>query len=257
MKKIEIDDDELIVNATTINDAWHQCLHGILKNGSTYKVTRGSFKDQFRLEILFPPVYIYIKHPDQDMVATIPENSTLPPPTDKADIDEYFSNYLFSDIKKENEQYTYGQRLVNWNGVNQVQNVINMYRNSGFGTNQATMEVGIPSDILLPDPPCLRMIDTRVKDGALHFFVYFRSWDLWGGFPVNLGGLELLKQYMANEIGVKNGRLAASSKGLHLYDPTWTTAVATTKMDWKEFSESVLKRSNNNPELEARLLTMH
>ena len=64
------------------------------------------------------------------------------------------------------------------------------------------MTVGDPQAIYLKDPPCLRGIDTRIRDGRLHFFVYFRSWDLWNGFPANLAAIQLLKEYMAQEIGV-------------------------------------------------------
>ena len=68
------------------------------------------------------------------------------------------------------------------------------------------MEIGMPSDIKLTDPPCLRLIDTRVRYEKLHFILYFRSWDLWGGFHSNLGGLQLVKQYIAEEIGVADGK---------------------------------------------------
>ena len=61
-------------------------------------------------------------------------------------------------------------------------------------------------------------VDTRIQDDHLHFFVYFRSWDLWNGFPSNLGGIQLLKEYMSDEIGVQDGEMIVSSKGLHLYD---------------------------------------
>jgi hypothetical protein len=80
---------------------------------------------------------------------------------------------------------------------------------------------------------CLRQIDTRImaKDGlkkdedpALHFFLYFRSWDLWGGFPANLGAIRLMQEYMADSIGVEAGEIIASSKGLHLYDHSWDIA---------------------------------
>ena len=59
---------------------------------------------------------------------------------------------------------------------------------------------------------------------VLHFILYFRSWDLWGGFPSNLGGLQLVKQYMAEEIGVDDGEMVAVSKGLHLYEYSWELA---------------------------------
>jgi thymidylate synthase len=99
-----------------------------------------------------------------------------------------------------------------------------MYREDGHATNQAYMTVGDPESIYLTDPPCLRGIDTRIKEGKLHFIVYFRSWDLWNGFPANLGAIQLLKEYMASSIGVQDGQIIASSKGLHLYDYVWELA---------------------------------
>jgi thymidylate synthase len=36
--------------------------------------------------------------------------------------------------------------------------------------------------------------------------------------------MQLLKEYVASEIGVEDGELIALSKGLHLYDYTWGLA---------------------------------
>jgi thymidylate synthase len=121
--------------------------------------------------------------------------------------------------KAKGEQYTYGQYL-----EKQIAEVIRMYREDGYNTNQAFMAVGDEESISLTDPPCLRMIDTRIRDNKLHFIVYFRSWDLWAGFPSNLAAIQLLKEYMANAIGVDDGELIASSKGLHLYEYSWELA---------------------------------
>jgi thymidylate synthase len=101
--------------------------------------------------------------------------------------------------------------------LNQIEWIIDTYKQHGQRNNQMVMQVAHPTDLTLIDPPCLRSIDTRIQDGALHFFVYFRSWDLWGGFPANLAGIQNLKEYMATEIGVKDGELVVESKGLHLY----------------------------------------
>jgi thymidylate synthase len=160
-----------------------------------------------------------------------------------------YLSYLLTGAKTETEDYTYGERLVDPKvkmrdsegremkkemplQVNQIEEVIKIYKKQGYGTNQAVMEIGMPSDITLADPPCLRIIDTRVRYGKLHFILYFRSWDLWGGFPSNLGGLQLVKQYMAEEIGVGDGEIVAVSKGLHLYEYSWDLAkLRTNKMN--------------------------
>lgn len=113
---------------------------------------------------------------------------------------------------------TYGERLTHHHRLNQIEHIINTYKTYGYRNNQMVLQVAQPSDLLLSDPPCLRSIDTRIQDGKLHFFVYFRSWDLWGGFPANLAAIQHLKEYMAGEIGVEDGEMVVESKGLHLYD---------------------------------------
>lgn len=112
--------------------------------------------------------------------------------------------------------------------INPFEQVIKDYKEKGYGSNQETIEIAMPSDINLNDPPCLRLIDTRIRYGKLHFIVYFRSWDLWGGFPSNLAGLQRLKGFMAEQIGVEDGEMIASSKGLHLYDYSWELAALRT-----------------------------
>jgi thymidylate synthase len=143
-------------------------------------------------------------------------------------VEEYLP-YLMEDSElKENEQYTYGQRI-----KSQMEAIIRRYRENGYGSNQECIAVARPEDIELEDPPCLRSIDTRIvapdglKEGEphlLHFFPYFRSWDLWGGFPANLAAVRLMQEYMAVMIGVEPGEMLCTSKGLHLYDHTWDVA---------------------------------
>ncbi|MDP2719459.1 MAG: thymidylate synthase, partial [Dehalococcoidia bacterium] len=149
----------------------------------------------------------------------------IPAPTSMDYIENYMS-YLLTSLRADNEQYTYGEDL-----EVQIPEVIKMYREQGHNTNQGYMTVGKPQSIFLEDPPCLRGIDTRVRDGKLNFIMYFRSWDLWAGFPSNLGGIQLLKEFMACEIGVEDGELIVSSKGLHLYDYCWDVARSAAGME--------------------------
>lgn len=234
----------VFIKAFDLDDAWFQCLSKILEYGQVYTIDRGSYKGERRLEFDF--VTIQVTNPQHQIIPIIPEGISIPAPTDMEYIKNYLS-YLLTGEKTETEDYTYGERLVSptvkverKNGlyeelplqVNQIEEVIRMYKEEGEGTNQAIMEIGMPSDIKLGDPPCLRLIDTRLRKGRLHFILYFRSWDLWGGFPSNLGGLELVKQYMAEEIGVENGEIIACSKGLHLYEYAWEWAKIRTRKDY-------------------------
>jgi len=205
------------IEATTLPDAWFQCIYRILEVGKEYIIDRGSYQGQKRLE--FDYITAHIKYPGtRPLIPDIPPQLGIPNPVQEGYLEEYLP-YLMTSEKKSGEDYTYGERL-----EYQIKEVIKMYKEDGYKTNQACMSVSMPSDVDLVDPPCLRSIDCRILDGKLHFVVYVRSWDLWSGFPANLGAIQLLKEYMAGEIGVEDGEMIASSKGLHLYDYTFELA---------------------------------
>ena len=244
------------IEARDLPDLWFQAVHDILDQGRRFTIDRGSYAGQTRLEydyfighVKFPAT--------QPLIPDIPPACGIPNPVEEAYIyggDGYprsYLEYLMTGHKEPGESYTYGERLtrvpitrekLDWwkhsateiidqrrldgkivfeeNGslfLNQIEWIIDTYNRYGHRNNQMVLQVAHPSDVTLIDPPCLRSIDTRIQDGALHFFVYFRSWDLWGGFPANLAGIQNLKEYMAAEIGVKDGEMVVESKGLHLY----------------------------------------
>jgi thymidylate synthase len=211
-----------VIEARDLPEAWFLCLRKTLSEGYEYKIDRGSYAGQHRKELDF--VVVQVRNPGtRPLIPTVPRG--VPPPTSMEYVESYLP-YLMTAHKGKGEQYTYGQYL-----EKQIPQVIKMYKEDGYNTNQAFMAVGDDQSIFLSDPPCLRGIDTRIRDQKLHFFVYFRSWDLWAGFPSNLAAIQLLKEYMASEIGVDDGKLLAISKGLHLYEYSWELARITAGME--------------------------
>jgi thymidylate synthase len=214
-----------VIEARDLSEAWFLCLAKTSVYGREYKISRGSYAGQRRKELDF--VIVWVKNPGtRPLVPNVPQG--VPPPTSMEYIEESYLPYLMTAHKGEGEQYTYGQYL-----EKQITEVIRMYKEDGYNTNQAFMAVGDADSIKLSDPPCLRGIDTRIRDNKLHFFVYFRSWDLWAGFPSNLAAIQLLKEYMAGEIGVEDGELIALSKGLHLYEYAWELAEITARTQYE------------------------
>jgi thymidylate synthase len=210
------------IEARDLSEAWFRCVCKTLEDGYEYKIERGSYAGERRKELDF--VVIQIKYPGtKPLIPDVPQG--VPPPSTMDYVEEYLP-YLMTAHRKEGEQYTYGQYL-----ETQIAEVIRMYQEDGFNTNQAFMAVGDAQSIFLPDPPCLRAIDTRVRYNKLSFVVYFRSWDLWAGFPSNLAAIQLLKEYMASEIGVEDGEIVAVSKGLHLYEYSWELAKIAVRME--------------------------
>jgi thymidylate synthase len=211
-----------VVDARDLPEAWFLCLRRVLTQGREYIIERGSNVGLRRKELDF--IVLQVRHPGRrPLVPDVPLG--VPPPSSMEYVENYLQ-YLLTSFKADTEQYTYGEDL-----ESQIPEVIRIYKEGGHNTNQGFMAVGSKESIKLPDPPCLRGIDTRVANGRLHFIVYFRSWDLWAGLPSNLAGIQLLKEYMASEIGVEDGEIMALSKGLHLYDYTWELAKTTARLE--------------------------
>jgi len=235
------------IKAVTINDLWFQAMSLLLNLGSktnlTYIIEEGSYIGQKRLEYDF--LSFQITFPETRPFIVMPETIKTPPPFDNEFLEQYL-NYIITTYKPKNTIYTYGERLFSDLGnfinlekgeiqsdikyeifknrkTNQIQNVIKKLKKTK-NTNQCCTTIGIPSDIILNDPPCCRIIDFNMKGNRLNMFLYFRSWDLWGGLPLNLAAFQILKEMMADELNVSPGQTFASSKGLHLYDHCWEVA---------------------------------
>lgn len=239
--------------ARDLPDSWFQLVDACYRNGNDYVIEEGSYEGQLRRELDYVTVRI-VDPTVRPLLPDIPPQYGIPNPVEEEYIDNYLP-YILTAEKKPGEQYTYGERLFgpthrldplgeyNRKASSQVDEVIAKF-SRGFGNNQACMTIAQPSDIHLTDPPCMRQIDCRItveKDGftdraRLHFFVYFRSWDLWAGYPANLAALVHLQEYMAVMINdhyhsqdpirteVTPGEIVASSKGVHLYQHFWEFA---------------------------------
>jgi thymidylate synthase len=244
------------IQARDLPDLWFQAVHDILDHGRRFTIDRGSYAGQTRLEYDFFTGHVKYPG-TQPLLPDIPPSCGIPNPVEESYIyggegyERSYIEYIMTGEKEPGESYTYGERLTKvpitgdkrtwWDQcneeiidrrdvdgkmvieendilyLNQIEWVIDTYKKFGERNNQMVLQVAHPSDLTLLDPPCLRSIDTRIQDEALHFVVYFRSWDLWGGMPANLAGIQNLKDYMAGEIGVKDGEMIVESKGLHLY----------------------------------------
>jgi thymidylate synthase len=244
------------IEARDLPDLWFQAVHDILDKGRRFTIDRGSYAGQTRLEYDYFIGHVKYPA-TQPLIPDIPPSCGIPNPVEADYIyggegyNRSYIEYLMTGHKEPGESYTYGERLTRvpirgdkldwWNAenveiidkrdvdgkalfmedgqlyLNQIEWVIQTYKRFGQRNNQMVLQVAHPSDVTLLDPPCLRSIDTRIQDDRLHFVIYFRSWDLWGGMPANLAGIQNLKEYMAGEIGVQDGEMIVESKGLHLY----------------------------------------
>ena len=204
--------DNKIIIGNTIEDIWRDAIWCCVRNGYDYRIERGSYEgDKIRrqLDSLMIKVLTPWKRP---LSVRLPESIPFSIVTEDY-IEEYFMSKILSDEKSDNEDYTYGQFI-----MKQLDDVIGMLQNTK-NTNQAVIEIGNGASIYFKDPPCLKLIDFKVINNKLNLITYWRSWDLINGLPVNLGGMQLLKEYvLANVRDLEDGELICYSSGGHIYD---------------------------------------
>ena len=246
----------IFIEGTNLPDVWYQTLYKIIEVGRDFKIDRGSFAGQSRKECDFITIHAKCPGVGE-LLPKLNPALNLDDPCAQDFLDDYLSYLMTAEKKEgESYTYgsrltsvlldksfnryinPHTEKIITkdreiWddqniiegklsngayeNFLNQIELLIWTYKAKGHRNNQMILQVGQPSDLLLQDPACLRHIDSRIQDGKLHFFPYFRSWDIFGGMPANLAAIELLKQYCADQIGVENGEIIASSKGAHIY----------------------------------------
>jgi len=229
------------IDGTTLMDTWFQLLYQVWHIGRKYKIDTGSYAGQTRLEFDFVSGMARYPH-ERPLAPIMPEG--IPVPTTDGDIEKYFANYLMDYNLEDHEHYRYSSwinlpllnihaKIVDSNAPfreSQLEWVIRHFKEKGYGNNHCFINIGnLHSNFAYDKPyrneserltsPCLRGIDFKIKGGKLIVGVIFRSWDLYSGWPENMGGFTLLNEYVAEQLdGVEAGPLCFTSMGLHCYD---------------------------------------
>jgi len=228
-----------LIEANNIDDAYFQLISHCYDYGYEFKITEGSNKGGKRVEIPFAAGFIRYPH-TRPLAPIMPAG--IPPTTTDEKIEEYFANYLMDPNLSPNEEYRYST-WINGEYFNpsvplhkdskynesQLGWCIRHFKEKGFGNNHCFITIGDPTINFNYDfpyknetdrrtSPCLRGIDIKIKDNKVLLGIIYRSWDLYAGFPENMGGFALLNQYIAEELSIDPGPLSFASQGLHCYD---------------------------------------
>lgn len=217
-----------VILAKDLNDLWFESIKACFNplQAKKYKIDEGSFVGQNRYQL-----YSYfgiVEYPETRPLSPIMPEGVTATTTDDY-IEQYFSEYIMSPEKAINEEYSYGEFI-----FTHVNGIIRMLRETP-NTNQAVINIGESiirngkelknnkwMDTVVPkiyeNPPCLRTITWQHHKGKLSISVFFRSWDVFAGLPTNLGGMQLLNEYIAMECGYETGQMYVYSSGAHCYE---------------------------------------
>ncbi len=200
-----------IVIANDLDDAWRQALECCSKNGIDYKIKKGSYEGEDRRQL--EHLTLVINEPGKrPFNFYVPQG--IPTPASQEAIDNYFATYIIGDHVSDKEDYTYADYI-----TQQLPRIIDILNDSKGFTNQATMAINDLNSINLTDPPCLRNISFKRYNDSLQMTLYFRSWDLLSALPLNLSGLQMLKEAIIMDLNfdIADGKMVVFSDGAHIY----------------------------------------
>lgn len=141
----------------------------------------------------------------------------------KEEIEKY-CQYILNGNKGD-EVYTYGERLWNYKGINQVEDVIIPYLKK-YPTDRAAvaMMFDLAVDHKASRAPCMCMVQAATLGDKLNLTAYFRSHAVFSGWVLNAFGLRRLQKHIADKLNLKMGTLTVFSNCAHIYDNEWSAA---------------------------------
>lgn len=111
----------------------------------------------------------------------------------------------------------YGKQWRNFNGVDQLQNVIDLIKNKP-DSRRILLSAWNPSEVNeMALPPCHVLMQFYVKDDTLSCQLYQRSGDVFLGVPFNIASYALLTHIIADVCGLKVGEFVHTLGDAHIY----------------------------------------
>lgn len=198
------------VHGETAATTWLKILQNIMRYGRN-KTTRYTQENELK-ELLNVMAVVY----NED-----PEKPYLPHffPFSEKDLQTYYPQVL-SAKQIPGIAYTYGQRLRDHDGVDQIQNIITLIKTRPFSKKMVAFTAKIKEDwsvVNKGDTPCLTQILCSIQDGKLFMTTHFRSQDMVHGWPRNVFSLRKLQKLICDESGVAMGAFVMITHSAHIY----------------------------------------
>lgn len=140
-------------------------------------------------------------------------------PFTQKDLDVYYPQVL-SPKQIPGIAYTYGQRLRNHDGVDQIAKIIDLIKTRPFSKKMVAFTAKVAEDwnqVNKGDTPCLTQVIFSIQDGKLFCTTHFRSQDMVHGWPRNVFSLRKLQKLVAEETGYPMGAFVMITHSAHIY----------------------------------------
>jgi len=198
------------VAGKTTAQTWLKVLNNIMRYGRV-KSTRYTKENELK-ELLNIIAVVYEEDPD---------NIYFPHylPFTKKDLEVYYPQVL--SVKQiPGIAYTYGQRLRNHDGVDQIAEIVKLIKTRPFSKKMIAVTANVKEDwgvVNHGDTPCLTNVLCSIQDSKLFMTTHFRSQDMVHGWPRNVFSLRKLQKIIADEAGYEMGAFCMITHSAHIY----------------------------------------
>lgn len=190
-----------LIKAGSPLKAYKHCMEALLKDGAGIKDEKDDLK-----EIL--GVLLEIKNP----------HKTLDLPNDQKLLEmiEWMKENFLETDHVEDWGYSYGERLQNYEGVNQIQATIEKLIKKPEAKSATLVFANPPGD--KKHFPCIISLDLKMRDGKLYGFAFFRSQDCGKKMIADIISLGEVMKLIAQGLTIPTASLSIFISSLHLYE---------------------------------------
>ena len=212
IKYFPTDQSVFKIRGKYVGEVWLEILENILKFGRLNPTWYGgNVKELFNIAAV-----VTDENPDEPKMFPYMQ-------INKIDIENYCSHIMTGE--KGDEVYTYGERLWDYKGINQVEDVIIPYLKK-YPTDRAALAMmfDLTNDHKAERAPCMTQVQVTTLGDEVNMTAYFRSHAIFSGWALNAFGLRKVQKYIAEQLSKKVGTLTIFSNCAHIYDNEWQTA---------------------------------
>lgn len=198
------------VERRDIADAWVDMLFHIRKFGTVKPSDKG--RDLQELASL----HVVVNEDPKEMLDRVPNWL----PISRSDIENYLP-VMLNEVPPSGVDvaYTYGSQLRNYEGVNQLKTIEELFRREWYTKRAVATTWHLPNHLedQVMSAPCLVDLMFLVQNDRLMMTAHFRSHDMYRAWLQNVYGLRFLQAEMAKNIGVDIGQMEVISNSAHIW----------------------------------------
>lgn len=189
-----------IIRANKIGEAWKKPLLEIYKHGKIIDDDKGKIKELLDFLII---------------IRGIEENDPIIKRYANKKIIEWMKQNFEKTEPIDNWGYSYGQRLYNFGGINQIKSIIQKLKKNS-AAKSATISLMLPPNDIR-HVPCLIALDFKIRNKKLITTAFFRSQDIGKKIYADAISIKSLASKIAKALSMPVAEFVFFIKSAHFY----------------------------------------